>query len=147
MEVESRILGDLKVESQNCFDFPDGILGFPACERFVLVPAERRSFFWLQSVDCGALAFLLVDPFALFDDFFVDLPEGDLGPLRAEKDSEIAILAIVTLPGKEGEAPTANLQGILAFNLSQRIARQVVIQNSPYSVRWPMNMKKLKAAS
>ena len=147
MEVESQILGALQVESEDCFSIPGGLLGFPACEQFVLVPSERPSFFWLQSADCGALAFLLVDPFALFDDFFVDLPEGDLVPLKAAKDSEIAILAIVTLPGKEGDTPTANLQGILAFNLNQRMARQVVLQNSPYGVRWPLDMKRLKAAS
>lgn len=147
LEVESQILGAIKVEPEDCFEFPEGLLGFPACEQFVLVPAERPSFFWLQSVDCGALAFLLVDPFALVDDFFVDLPDGDLGPLKAEKDSEIAILAIVTLPGENGDAPTANLQGILAFNLNERVARQVVIQNSPYGVRWPIDMKRLKAAS
>ena len=145
--VESQILGALSVKPEECFEFPDGILGFPACKQYVLVPAEHPSFFWLQSVDCGSLAFLLVDPFAFIDDFYVDLNDGDLLPLKSSQESEIGILAIVTLPRKPDETPTANLQGLLAFNFTRRLARQVVIQNSPYGVQWPLDMQRLKVAS
>jgi len=145
--VESHILGALSVKPEECFDFPDGILGFPACKRFALVPAERPNFFWLQSVDCGSLAFLLVDPFAFIDEFYLDLNEGDLLPLKGGRDSEIGVLAIVTLPRKPDAAPTANLQGILAFNFTRRLGRQVIVHDSPYGVQWPMDLGRLKAAS
>ncbi len=145
--VESHILGAMRVRPEECFEFPQGILGFPACQRYVLIPAERQSFFWLQSVDCGSLAFLLVDPFALFDDFYVDLAEGDLLPLKAGKESEIGVLAIVTLPRKADEAPTANLQGLLAFNFNRRLGRQIIVQNSSYGVQWPLDLQRLRAAS
>jgi flagellar assembly factor FliW len=145
--VESHILGAMSVQPEDCFDFPDGILGFPACKKFALVPAERPHFFWLQSVECGSLAFLLVDPFPLVDEFYADLNEGDLLPLKGSRDSEIGVLAIVTLPKKPDEAPTANLQGLLAFNFNRRLARQVIVHDSPYGVQWPLDLKRLKVAS
>lgn len=145
--VESQILGVLKVSMEECFEFPNGIFGFPASKRWVLVPAERRSFFWLQSLDCPSLAFLLVDPFAVTQDFYVDLPEGDLLPLKASHSSDIGVLAIITLPRDPGDAPSANLQGLVALNFTKRVGRQVIIQDCRYGTRWPVNLQNLDATS
>lgn len=147
LDVESHILGKLNVPAEECFDFPQGVFGFPACKRFALLPAERANFFWLQSVDCGSLAFLLVDPFALVDGFYADLNEGDLLPLKAGTGTDIGLMSIVTLPTGFEETPTANLQGLLAFNFKRRIGRQVIIQNSEYGIRWPLDPDHLKVAS
>ena len=76
LAVESDLLGTLSVPANETFTFADGLLGFPEAREFVLVPAEREGFFWLQSLDFGALAFLLVDPFPFVDEFFVDLAES-----------------------------------------------------------------------
>lgn len=145
--VESQILGALKVSAEECFEFPDGLFGFPASRHWVLVPAERAGFFWLQSLDCHSLAFLLVDPFALSEDFYVDLTEGDLLPLKGTRSSEIGVLAIVTLPRTVGEVPTANLQGLLALNFTRRLGKQIIVQDSQYGTRWPLDLGKVQAAS
>lgn len=141
--VESQILGVLNVSMEECFEFPAGLFGFPASKRWVLVPAERPSFFWLQSLDCPSLAFLLVDPFSVTKGFYVDLPEGDLLPLKATHSSDIGVLAIVTLPRHEGDHPTANLQGLLALNFTKRVGRQIIIQDSRYGTRWPLDLQPL----
>ncbi len=145
--VESHILGQITASQEQCFTFPQGILGFPACKRFVLLPAEHPGFFWLQSMECESLAFLLVDPFACIDQFSVDLSDGDLLPLRAARAAEIGLLAIVTLPRSPEEAPTANLLGPLALNFAKRLGRQVIVQNSPYGTRWPLDIQRLGAPS
>ena len=129
------------------FLFPDGILGFPACRRFTLSPADADGFYWLQSMECDSLSFLLVDPFRAIEDFFVDLGDTDLHHLQTRHAPEIGVMAIVTLPRRAGDAPTANLQGVVAFNFSKGIARQVIIQDSPYSTRWPLDLQKLSLAS
>ena len=147
LDVESHILGRLNVPVEECFDFPQGVFGFPACKRFALLPAEHPHFFWLQSVDCGSLAFLLVDPFALVDGFYADLNEGDLLPLKVARGSEVGLLAIVTLPKSHEEAPTANLQGLLALNFNRRLGRQIIIQNSEHGTRWPLDLSRIKVAS
>jgi flagellar assembly factor FliW len=147
LDVESHILGRLNIPAEECFEFPQGLFGFPACKRFAVVPTERPEFFWLQGMDCGSLAFLMADPFALVDGFYADMSEGNLLPLKAGKGSEISLLAIVTLPRSPEDVPTANLQGLLALNFEKRIGRQVIIQNSEYGTRWPLDPNRLKAAS
>lgn len=155
----STIQGDSEVPAKNekngaeggsqdpVFFFQDGILGFPACRRFTLKPAEAESFYWLQSVECDSLAFLLVDPFRAVEGFFVDLGDTDLHHLETTDAPEIGVMAIVTLPKKAGEAPTANLQGVVAFNFKKHLGRQIIIQDSPYDTRWPLDLNRLCLAS
>jgi flagellar assembly factor FliW len=129
------------------FSFPAGILGFPACRRFSLVPADAEGFYWLHSLECSSLAFLLVDPFLAVEGFVVDLSETDLHHLQTSNAPEIGVMAIVTLPGDPGEPPTANLQGVLALNFSKFIGHQVIIQDSPYDTRWPLDLQRFSLAS
>ncbi len=129
------------------FFFPQGILGFPACRRFHLFPAEKSGLYWLRSADCGSLAFLLVDPFALVDDFFVDLSDTDLSHLEAGDGPRIGILAIVTLPTTSDGVATANLQGLVALNFGNQIGRQIIVPDSRYGTRWPLDRERLRLAS
>jgi flagellar assembly factor FliW len=139
---------EIEGDSQDpIFFFEDGILGFPACRRFTLNPAEAEGFHWLRSVECDSLAFLLVDPFRAVEGFFVDLGDTDLHHLQTNDAPEIGVMAIVTLPNKAGEAPTANLQGVVAFNFKKHLGRQIIIQDSPYDTRWPLDLSRLSMAS
>jgi flagellar assembly factor FliW len=129
------------------FSFPNGILGFPSSTEFTLAAAEIPGFYWMQASNPGTLAFLLVDPFRLLDDFSVDLPDTELVHLETNHAPDVGVMAIVTLPASSNATPTANLQGIVAFNFSKRIGRQVIIQDSPYGTRWPLDLERLRLAS
>lgn len=121
--------------------FRDGLLGFADCRAFTLLATERESLFWLQSLEHEPLAFLLLDPFTFFEDFTVDLDPADARALGAVNASDIAVLAIVTLPTAEGEPCTANLVGPLAINLRNGQARQLILRNPAYGVRCPVDLK------
>jgi flagellar assembly factor FliW len=147
LPVESDILGLLTVPEAECLTFPEGILGFPACHRFILVPTSKPELFWLQSVDHGSLAFLLVDPFAVVEGFTADLSDSELTVLKPGDPKQMGVLAIVTLPRGPGDVATANLQGLLALNFNRRIGRQIIVQNSEWGTRWQLDPNRLKAAS
>ena len=140
IEVESPLLGELSVPADQTFTFPAGILGFPECRDFVLVPAEREGFFWLQSLDAPALVFVAVDPFRFVDGYSVELGPTELGGLLPEEPDDLLVLSIVTLPRAEGEPATINLRGPLALNLPQRRARQVVL-DGPWGLRHPIQLQ------
>lgn len=128
MIVQSEVLGPLTVEPDAVTRFPTGLVGLPDCREFVLIPAHREGLFWLQSVEHGELAFVLVDPFLFFPGYEAELSATDLEELQATDGPEVAVLAIVTLPASRDEQPTANLQGPLALNLEARIAKQLVLE-------------------
>ena len=138
--VASDLLGPLTVPADELIEFPSGIFGFPECRRYVVVPGERDGFFWLQSADHSALAFLLVDPFLFFEGYSVDLSAQEIQELGAGEASDVAILAIVTLPRTRHEQPTANLQGPIAIAFASRRAKQLAIAESEFGVRCTLDL-------
>ena len=140
VQLRSELLGDLEVSENSVFDFPDGLFGFEDAHGFVLLAAERDGFYWLQSLEFSALTFLLADPFAWVDGYSVDLPDCELASLAPADAADLAVLAIVTLPRTAEECPTVNLQGPVALNVRKRVGRQVVIQDSEFDVRHPLDL-------
>lgn len=143
MIVESELLGDVAVQPDELITFPAGLLGFPACREFVLIPSERQGLYWLQSVEHSPLAFLLVDPFLACEGFTVDLGPNDRAELDVRTESDVAILAIVTLGSPQQGGCTMNLQGPLAINLRARRAKQIAVPSSDYGVRYPVDLRAL----
>lgn len=140
--VESTLLGTLSVPQTQTYLMRQGMLGFPNAHGFALVPTDREGFFWLQSMDFEALTFLLVDPFRFVDGYTLELGDKELGTMATDDPANLLVLCILTLPRTEDDIPTVNLQGPLAFNLEAGEARQVILQESPYGTRHPLDLKK-----
>jgi flagellar assembly factor FliW len=137
LHVASRLFGPLSVALEDVIVMPEGMLGFAGERRFVLLPAAPDGIFWLQSVDDGALIFLLVDPFKFFPDYVVDLPGiPDPGP-----DERVAVLSIVTLPRERGDACTANLEGPVVIQFPARHAQQVILPDPRYHTRHELDLR------
>ena len=138
LAIRSELLGEIEIPEESVIDFPQGIFGFPDAHGFVVLPAERDGFYWLQSLEFSALTFMALDPFVHVAGFSVDLAEGELGTLLPAEPKDIVVLSIVTLPRDPDGTPTANLQGPVAINVSRRVGRQLVIQDSEYGTRHPI---------
>lgn len=136
-EIRSRVFGTLTVADDQRVTLPDGLIGFPACHDFALVPAGPRGFSWLQSMEHETLALLLVDPFLYFPAYAIDLPDQMIARLEAGEAASVSVHAIVTLAGTDNSA-TANLQGPLLFNVENRRGFQFVMQNAPFGTREPI---------
>lgn len=142
MIVTSDLLGELRVPVEEVIQFEKGLYGLPECRRFVLVQSDREGLYWLQSLEHGTLAFLLVDPFLFFEGYSVELSPAEHLELQVEEPSDVAILAIVTLPTDRQDSPTANLQGPLALNLRCRVAKQMAVENEVFGVRSPFDLSR-----
>jgi flagellar assembly factor FliW len=141
--VSSDLLGELQIRSAESMYFANGLLGFPECRRFALVRAEHDGLFWLQSMDYSALVFLLVDPFIAVHGYSIDVAPTQLADLGAYRPADIALLSVVTLPGRAGESATANLQGPIAINFATNSAKQLVLSETDFGVRVPIDLKQL----
>lgn len=138
LEVRSTTLGTLHADPADLVTFPSGLAGLPQAREWVLVRTEREGFYWLQSRQEAALTFLLADPFRAFPGYEVELGPGDLAALGSRGAQDVAVLAVVTLPGRPGAPLLANLQGPLALDLRTRRGRQVILSESPYGIRCEM---------
>jgi flagellar assembly factor FliW len=143
VKVHSDLLGDLEIRSRDALHFNQGILGFPECRRFALVRAEHDGLFWLQSIEYSTLVFLLVDPFAVVTGYSIDVAPSQLADLGAYRPADIGLLSVVTLPSAPGDQPTANLQGPIAINFATRNAKQLVLSETDFGVRVPIDLMQL----
>ena len=138
--VPSDVLGPLTVGCAELLQFPQGLYGFPDCHGWVLVPTKREGLFWLQSTQHASLAFLLVDPFTHFAGYAVELSAADLVHVGTREPSEIVVLAVVTIGSRDGELPTANLQGPVVLNMRCRLGFQIVLSVDGYGTREPFTI-------
>ncbi|MEP7382324.1 MAG: flagellar assembly protein FliW [Gemmatimonadota bacterium] len=137
LTISSDILGALEIPATDIVRFPGGLYGFPECRAFVLLPAAREGFFWLQSTEYSTLSFLLVDPFARFSDYHIDLDDVDLMRLGANDPKHLLVLTIVTMPAAAGAPCTANLHAPILFNVRDRHAHQSIRPDDGHGIREP----------
>jgi flagellar assembly factor FliW len=136
MQVHTTRFGRIEVDDTRLLNFPRGILGFPDLPRFALIQTnEEGNFFWLQSVDCPEVAFVVCDPVLFIPDYQVRLRPEDTEDLLLENPSDVQILVIVN---KIGASLTGNLQGPLVLNSRNLLGRQLVLSERKYSTRHPL---------
>jgi flagellar assembly factor FliW len=135
IELTSDLLGPLAVDEDELFVFTDGMLGFPACRRWVLVHAPMDGCAWLQSVDEPAVAFLLVDPFRACPGYAVDLSPADLLRVDGSNHADLVVMCVATLPRSEEESASVNLQGPVVLNIKERRGAQIVVSDSQWGLR------------
>jgi flagellar assembly factor FliW len=147
LEIETTRFGILHVREDQLIDLPSGILGFPEDKRYALFNHQEGSpFFWLQSMDHGALAFALIDPFLIKPDYELQVTPEDTAALQLEEGEgalrDVQPMVIVNISREEPRVITANLMGPVVINFKKRVAKQVVLDHQHYSHRFPITLAK-----
>ena len=136
MEIASTRFGRLEVDAERIITFPKGLLGFPEYTRFALIQTgDENYFFWLQSVDDAALAFVVTDPTIFFKDYTFALKDETQQDL-ALTDSAYAQVFVIC--NKVDDWLTGNLQGPLVVNAQNRIGQQIVLNDKKWTTRQPL---------
>ena len=134
----TRRFGNLEVHDEEIVHFPEGLLGFAECKKFLLLEdSEIEPFMWLQSLDSGDLAFVVVDPKVFFPDYHIEVPRSDLSIIEVEKETDARILVLVVL-SEDVAKVTANLKGPLVLNPKNRYTKQVVLMDDRYGTQHPL---------
>lgn len=138
MKFETSRFGQIDVKAEDILIFPEGPLGFPDCTRFTLVDEERAApFRMLQSLDNPNLAFVVVDPLVVRNDYHFNVTKEDLRLVKADGIDDLMVYAIVTMAAELADV-TVNLQGPLVLNKRHRIGHQFVLIDSEYTTREPL---------
>lgn len=134
--IETTRFGTLECSPQDVVDFPDGLLGFPEARRFVVIQHKEGSqYYWLQSVEQGGLAFLVVDPGVCVAEYAPEMPQSVAEALELSEDTPRLVYTIVTIPRGKPEEMTVNLAGPLLINLANRRGKQVVLDTDVYPLK------------
>ncbi|MGP0577591.1 flagellar assembly protein FliW [Paenibacillus peoriae] len=116
--------------------FPKGIPGFEQLREFQL--QEHNELFSLFSaVEQPATIFITVNPFDFFKDYEFELSDDALEDIGITSQEQIAVRCICTWNSDQSKT-TVNLLAPLIFNIEQRTGKQIVLQNTKYTIKHPL---------
>lgn len=133
--LQSPRFGECTYTESDVFELPWGLPGFPNLRRWLALSiAEQPNFVWLQSLDDVAVALPTADPYLIFDEYDPKLPAYATAALSIESAADFTLLCVIVVT-ENAEEMTMNLMAPIIVNLRTRRARQVMLENSGYSVR------------
>lgn len=133
MLIDTDRFGPLEMDEDRIINFKRGLLGFPQHRRFALIQTSPDPvFFWLQSADDPALAFVVCDPLAFVPDYQVPIRPADVDGLQLGDLSDCQVLVVVN---KVDDQLTANLMGPLVIGARSLLGKQLVLSDKRYSTR------------
>lgn len=149
MKLFTSRFGNLEVADEVVLTFPSGLIGFTQHTRFMLIEDERGlGYQWLQSVDDGNLAFVVVEPGLLKADYQVEIQDDALEELAFSEGDQVVIFNIVRIPPGRPHDATMNLRGPLAINVSKGRGKQIILNESfPLRYAFLSESSKMPAAS
>jgi flagellar assembly factor FliW len=144
LKIPTRRFGTIEIADDQVVYIPAGLIGFPDRKQYVLLEHKKGSpFVWFQAVDDEDLAFLLIDPLLCKPDYeFLISPEDREALGLPDSCEGVQTLVIVNVTSAGPLEITANLLGPVVMNVKKRLAKQIVLYQSPYSTRFPIPVVK-----
>ncbi len=136
MLLKTHLFGEIKVEEEEVINFTKPILGFDDCTQYILV--EKESIFptfWLQSVNNPRLAFPVVSPFSVNEDYSIKLQNHDLDDIRLKDINDVLVLTLMVVPQVLSSIRT-NLRAPIIYNTVNKVAKQLILYDDKYPVHY-----------
>ena len=128
--------GPIEVEDEKVIHFPEGIPAFEQEHEFVIIPYDEESpYVFLQSLQTPDLAFLMTMPFIFFPDYEFELDDENQQKLGLERQEDMLLYVLLTIPQGRVQDMTANLMAPLVINAANQQGRQLVLEHSPYQTK------------
>lgn len=135
MKVQTSRFREIEVQESDVITLPEGLIGFPELVRYVILDHDTDSpFKWLQSIDDGTMAFVIISPLTFRPDYTVEVSEEEIATLKLENADDAVISVIVTIP-MDPKKMSANLKAPLIFNLKNRMGKQVIVKDPQYHTK------------
>lgn len=142
MNIQTKFHGQIDIQPDQLWNFPKGIPGFEDEKEFVLLPIEGNDIFQvLQSANTPTVAFIVTNPYTLVKDYSFDIDEPTIELLDIEKPEDVFALGILTLK-QPFETSTINLQAPLIFQMNNKKAKQMILNDNRFSTRHAIGQPK-----
>ena len=136
MQLRTKYFGSVDYAPEEVITFPSGLFGFESETAFLLLPfaGSEGNLLCFQSVQTPSLAFVAMDPFALYPEYTPVLSEEELGFMGAKESQELCyyVLCAVREPVSES---TVNLRCPVVIHPQRRTAVQVILEGTDYHMR------------
>ena len=152
MKANTRIFGEIEIADEKIITMERGMIGFPNLNHFALIFDEEKgqkqtSIMWLQSMDDTDIAFPVMDPHAVKEDYNPNVNEEIVAPIGELNEENTFVLVTITVP-KKIEDFSVNLKAPIVVNMDNRKAVQLIVEDDypvKYKVYEVLKAKKEKA--
>jgi flagellar assembly factor FliW len=136
MKLNSSRFGEIEYREEETIEIARGILGFPNLKKYVVVqPDEKSCFKWLQSIEDPLVAFVVANPLDFFPQYRIKISSSELEDLKLNQLEDLLVFVIITVPKNNLAEISANLLGPVIVNPFKKLAKQVVLIDSPYTTK------------
>jgi len=140
MELQTARFGNINIDESHIITMCGPILGFDNLKKFVLIDKkEEAAFWWLQSVDDGAVVFVVVNPFLIKLDYKPELQEEDVKLLEIDDQADVLLLGIVTIGSTPPEI-SVNVRAPIVINWKKKLGKQIVLDDKSLDVQYRIQM-------
>ncbi|MGP1597798.1 flagellar assembly protein FliW [Peptoanaerobacter stomatis] len=133
MKINTNYYGELEVKDEDILTLKDGMLGYEELNRFILIKEDDIFIEYLQAID-ELVAFAVMDPFLIKQDYSFDVPDSVLKALDIKSEEDVVIKTVVVIPEDITKIRT-NLQAPIVFNKSNNKGMQIILDDS-YPIRY-----------
>jgi flagellar assembly factor FliW len=136
MLLKTRLFGEVKVKDEEVIHFTKPILGFDDCRQYLLIENESIfPTFWLQSVNDPNLAFPVVSPFSVDENYSINLQALDLDDINLKSLDDALVLTLMVVPQTLSSIRT-NLRAPIIYNPEKKIAKQLILYDEKYPIHY-----------
>jgi len=138
MKIGTKYIGEIELEQEHIIEFQTGLPGFLDEKRFVLLNIPGNTVFQtLQSVKTPNLAFVVTDPYFIYQDYTFELDDNMIAYLKLETERDVKVLSIVTLK-KPFDESTINLKAPIIINVNSNQGKQYILNDDTYLTKAPI---------
>ncbi len=136
MLLKTRCFGEVKIKEEEIIKFTQPILGFDEYKQYILMKNKSIfTTFWLQSVDDPALAFPVVSPFVIDENYSIKLSVYDFEDINLKEFNDVIVLTLLVVP-QDISLIRTNLRAPIIYNPTEKLAKQIVLQEEKYPIHF-----------
>ena len=139
MKANTRIFGEIEIEDAKIITLEKGMIGFPDLNHFALIFDEEKeqkdtTIMWLQSMDEPDIAFPVMLPHVVKEDYDPNVSEAAIAPLGDLTPENTYLLVTVTVPRNIKEF-SVNLKAPIIINMDNHKGMQLIVEDD-YPVKY-----------
>lgn len=138
MKAKTRYFGEVDIEDSKVITLEKGMIGFPELNHFALIFDEEKdkkdvSIMWFQSLDDGDVAFPVLNPGYVMEDYSPTIVDEhrSFGTLTSDN---MYILVTASVPQKI-EDFSVNLKAPIIINTDIQKGEQIIVEDD-YPIRY-----------
>lgn len=138
MNIKTRDFGNISLKEDDLINFIEGMYGFENYKKYIILKDNPEDdIMYLQSVDKDDLSFVLIDPYSIIPSYTPNVNKEDLTELNVTDETELKFLVIAIIKEKLQDS-VVNLKSPIAINPELKVAKQVILENVEYPLRYPI---------